>query len=222
MKTAIYISLLLVFTGCSNHSDVSHINQLSIPDTTDRLSRIFFNRIENAANELDLQDLKESTDSFEIRVWALIGVMNRHRVYVIKPKRKEWICLEYEFKNSWMGMDNGVDPLITRTAFLVDTFSVRKYQPEITWQEFTQKLEDQNIYNLPTQIEIPHWKNLVSDGHTFVIEYLHNREYGFYFYNCPDLYAEDFEQCRKMTNILGILEEEVGFAMWNNINFRCR
>jgi len=57
------------------------------------------------------------------------------------------------------------------------------------------------------------------DGYGYTVEYAYKSIYRNYYYGCPDIYEEQFVECKNMTNIAGIFDKE--FEMMPN-GCRCK
>ena len=109
------------------------------------------------------------------------------------------------------------------TNYTIDTFWVKKLQPRTNWRAFFKAIAKEDIYNLPSQSEIKGWKNEVDDGLTFSIEFATKEKYKFYSYNCPDVYENQFKECKHMVNILNVFDKEFGLRMdiFGEEKYRC-
>jgi len=54
---------------------------------------------------------------------------------------------------------------------------------------------------------------------SFKVEFRKDDQYRYYEYHCPDVWAEESEDCRKMQGILATIDKEIGLGMWH---FRCK
>jgi len=200
---------------------------MELPDTSmSHKPDIMYEVKKKAADELMLNKLENGSDSLELRLWARVEVLSGGQVFVIKKISNQWIGLHYFYH-----IKSGIIPLnyheLTKwaTDFTVDTFCVKKIKPVTGWKTFFVAVEKENIYKLPSQSDIKGWKNTVTDGITYSIEYATKDKYKFYSYNCPDVYENEFMECRQMTNILSVFNREFGLNMGifeeKNI-YRCR
>lgn len=74
-------------------------------------------------------------------------------------------------------------------------------------------LEKENIYNLPDQQDISSWDSLgvtIADGISYSVEFANRERYKYYSYNRPQEFAKHFKECRNMSNIIQILDREIG------------
>jgi hypothetical protein len=177
-----------------------------------------------AEEELLLNKLENGSDTLELRLWAKVEVLMGGQVFVIKKIKGKWTCLHYTyFYKREVDYENGMDYFKWYSNIAIDTFWVKKLQPNSNWKTFFYEIEKENIYNLPSQSDIKGWSNIVNDGYTFSIEYATKDKYKFYSYNCPDVYENKFKECRQMSNILRIFNKEFGLKMgiYENEKYRC-
>jgi len=219
------VSMLIFFSSCHNKTAEKPSVKMELPDTSKtHQPDLMYEVKKKAADELMLNKLENGADSFELRLWAKVEVLNEGQVFVIKKINNQWNCLHYSYleKSGVMPM-NPNDLVKWATDFTIDTFWVNKKHPAANWDGFFKDIEKENIYNLPSQADIKGWKNSVSDGFTYYVEYATKDKYKFYWYNCPDVYENKFKECRQMTNILSVFNREFGLKMGfpEENRFRC-
>ncbi len=216
------IAIVLTLFGCQNETKTDKaIFLLDLPDTSKTHQPDIFYEVKNkAVDELNLNRLENGVDSFELRLWTKVEVTNGGQVLIIKKINDNWTCLDYSYLESQQDFKEGQNIIDHMTSFTIDTFWVKKKQPHTDWITFLSEIEKEKIYELPAQTEIDGWENRVSDGYTYYIEFANKDKYKFYWYNCPDIYEEEFAECQHMTNILGIFNTEFGLKMGSS--YRCR
>jgi hypothetical protein len=198
---------------------------IDLPDTSiTHRPDIVYDITQQLAKGLALNKLENGCDSFELRLWANCSVTNGGQVFVIKKTDSTWTCLNYFYvRSSKQYQKYYSKPWITR--YTVDSFWVKQRHPKTSWENFFKSIQEQNIYELRAQREIKGWKNIVTDGKEFEIEYATRNLYRFYDYHCPDIYEDTFIECRQMTNILDIFNKEFGLTIgWEEMGehpFRC-
>jgi hypothetical protein len=183
---------------------------LDLPDTTRNHSpNIFYESKKSVTKGLNLNELENGVDSLEIRFWIRIEVFSGGDIFVIKKINDKWTCIHYryyekhkEWKNDVSNMENFYYNLE------IDSFSVRKNEIKTNWPNFFVTVKNTGIYKLPVQDEIKNFKNIVSDGITYYVEFATNSKYKFYYYNCPKAYMKKHEECRKMVEIIEIFKQE--------------
>jgi len=226
-KMRIPIALLLIFLilGACNSKQVKEQNNftLILPDTSKtHQPHIFYENKKYLTEELNLRKLEFNTDSFELRLWVKFELITGGQVYSLKKINSQWTCLHYSYYEQESDSPVEHEVYDNISYFTVDSISVKKKTPKSGWSKFLGEIEDANIYNLPDQSDIKGWENLVTDGNTFYVEYATKTKYKFYSYNCPDLYEDDFVECRQMIKILEIFNKEIGIDVGLNGNYRCR
>ncbi len=165
---------------------------------------VFYEVKKNAATELNLNKLENGIESFELRLWSKFEVFNLGHVMIIKRINNHWTCLDYTYIESRKEVFDYI------TDFTIDTFWVKKKQPKSGWRSIFTEIKKEGIYDLPTQSKIDGWEHNICDGITFYIEFATKNKYKFYSYNCPDVYEDNFKECKHMTNILEVFDEEFG------------
>ncbi|GEM_PF-1663771 len=214
--------LIVALSACNNIGREKPTFKIVLPDTSaTHQPDIFYEVKKKAAQELMLNQLENGSDSFELRLWAKVEVMPLGQVFIIKRIDNKWTCLNYNYVETakWSPGPNMLD---YAKAFSIDTFAVKKLEPKTNWKTFFNAIEKEDIYNLPSQSDIKGWKNKVSDGYTFYVEYATKYKYKFYWYNCPDVYENEFKECRQMSNILSVFSKEFGLRMGMSGTDNCR
>lgn len=215
----------LTFFGCNKHikSDNNETNfVLELPDTSKKDFPIIYKVKENLVKELNLQNLENGVDTFELRLWVKSEPTNGGQVFIIKKIKNEWTCFNYfyiEGKFKWIDNREIYENFYN---FSVDTFWVKKRNPKSNWINFMQKIDKEGIFELQNQSDIIGWKDIVEDGITYSVEYANNSKYRFYSYNCPDVYSDNFIDCKRMTNILEIFDEEIGLNLIYGNRYKCK
>lgn len=215
------IALLSILFACQNEIITDRTNFLmDLPDTSGSQQTIIFYEIKNrAVDELNLKKLESGVDSFELRLWTKVEVTNGGQVLIIKKVNENWTCLDYSYLESQQDFQVGQNVIDYLTSFNIDSFCVKKKQPKTDWATFLKEIEKEKIYDLPSQSEISGWENKVSDGNTYYVEFANKDKYKFYWFNCPDIYEKEFNECRHMSNILGIFDSEFGLRVQHN--YKC-
>lgn len=214
--------VIIFFLSCKEEKSTNRNNpSLNLPktDITHLPNNIHYEVKNKIVNELILNKLENGVDSFELRLWTKIEVSNGGNILVIKKINDAWTCLEYSYletRKDYKGEQNVIGYV---TSFTIDTFWVKKLQPLSDWENFLTEINKENIYELPTQSDIIGWKDIVTDGYTYNIEFATKNNYRFYTYNCPDIYEDDFKECQHMTNILAVFNKEFGLKMGSS--YRC-
>jgi hypothetical protein len=220
----IFILILILF-ACNNVDKQKSTFTVVLPDTSvTHQPDIFYERKKKAEQELMLNKLENGSNSFELRLWAKVEVLMSGQLFVIRKIKNDWTCLHYNyFYKRNLGSENSKNFIELMTNFTIDTFWVKKLQPRTNWRTFFNAIAKEDIYNLPTQSEIKGWKNKVHDGYTFSIEFATKEKYKFYSYNCPDIYENQFKECKHMSNILSVFNKEFGLRMgiFGEDKYRC-
>jgi hypothetical protein len=219
------LSILILFS-CQHKTDTNKQRfTLEIPDTSKtHYPDIFYESKKKVVDELKLNRLENGADSFELRLWANVEVTNAGQIFIIKKVKKQWTCLHYFYlkkEGNWNS-----DIIKMATNFTIDSSWVETEHPKTNWNSFFKAIKKENIYELPIQSDIKGWKPIVDDGFTYYVEYATRDKYKFYYYNCPDVYENEFKECKQMTNILDVFYKEFGLTLglekYGEHPYRCR
>jgi len=218
------ILLVVIIAGlfcCGQRKDDSRKLTIEIPDTTESDLDIFPYLYKNRlVDELNLQRLEHGVDSFELRFNTRISVLKcgLGQMLVFKKQNEEWTCLEYQYIVQDVPFGSVQNTLDYATGFTIDTILVYKHKPVSGWKNLFAALEKENIYNLPDQEDISSWDSLgvtIADGTSYSVEFINQDRYKFYTYNTPQDFVKYFKECQNMSNIIDILDKEIGVK--NNI-----
>jgi hypothetical protein len=193
-----------------------------LPDTSKtHQPDIFYEIKKKMVSELKLQPLENGIDSFEFRLWAKLEIADLQQLYVIKKNENKWNCIHYIFKITHTGRPN-ISDIERLTSFKIVSQSAENIKPKTSWSEFFKKIEAENIYKLPSQGDIENFENIVNDGITYYVELADTSHYKFISYNCPDVYADKYEECQQFVNFLKIFNDEFGLKVGMNGEFLCK
>jgi hypothetical protein len=166
--------------------------------------------------ELNLQPLKNSTDSFELRLSAKIPVYKFHygQLLVIKKYKTIWRCLEYNYIFRTAPFGSTDEEYFDQYA--IDTIWIYKKYPKSGWVKFFEKINNKGIYDLPKRQVIEKALDslhiTLADGVSYRIEFVNGVQYRNEAYNSPQVFVDKIPACRKITNIIKIFDEEFGVA----------
>lgn len=151
---------------------------------------------------LNLNNLENSSDSLEIRIWSKAGVKRFGQLIIIKKNYIGWNCFVYLYLEKL-----NIDPF----EIQIDTFSVEKRVPKSGWPIFLNEINKYKIYDLPNQEDIKGWKDKeISDGTNYAVEFIKHGKYKIYHYHSPDLYLE-YSNSKQMVELLSLLKQEINF-----------
>lgn len=228
MKLCILFVFLILLTCCQDNAKKDFIIDLPKIDSSLHLGRdVSFELTNNLTEELNLHKLKNGVDSFELRLRASISVTRFNLLFLIKKANDSWICNRYLFKYKHEGVERkrerGIDgfSLDDWLDVAVDSFRVEKLTPKSGWSSFIQKLDSTKIYELPSQNEIENWRDEVTDGIDYYVEFANNKKYKFIYYNCPDYYAKKYFECKQFNDFVKIIKEEFGMPKYGPYEWKC-
>ena len=192
----------------------NHDLLIEIPDTTESELDIIPYLVKNKlVTQLNLNRLENGVDSFELRFNTRISLIPYGQLLIIKKIDNRWTCIEYNYVIKHPVMASGQKTLDYVQSFAIDTIQVVKKNPSSGWLKFLTSIDSRNIYDLPDQEDIRAWDSLhvaIADGTSYFVEFANDDRYKFYSYTDPQFFAKYFNECRKMTEIIGIFDREFG------------
>lgn len=211
MNRICYIFFSICFLGCKPEDDAIKADFLiDKPDSLD----IIYTVSKHEINNLNLRDLEIGVDSLVLRIWyeeeLWIGGDYMLDIKIDKDGRKNGFLYRYWSKQvdySEMRGDN-----IYELFAKIDSFIVKNVVPKSGWDNFLKQLQRENIYDLPSENNIPGFKSRHTDGYTWIVEVATKNSYRFYYYGTPYIYAKEFRECAQMIKITETLWKEFGFA----------
>jgi len=229
MRQILSILILLLTTYACNNilSNDKQTIEIDLPDTSSsQPSKMYYLTKNKATAELMMDKLENGVDSLEIRLWGQVANLKIGHVYVIKKISNQWTCLDYSYLQTYPTFEGLIYTKVYWTSFIIDTFWINKKQPKTNWNNFFNAIENEGIYDLPSQSEIKGFRSDFIHGIDYFVEYATNKKYKFYWYNCPDCYEDRFQECKHMTNILEVFHREFGLSLKLNPiqenDYRCR
>lgn len=215
MKTINLVPFILisVLFNCQQRNSTSDKLTNDTSDTPEAYQAYLHNLYEDRlAEELNVERLKIGVDSFELRFYTkTVFRFGLQQMIVLKNKNNSWSCLEYQYIMHQVPF--GSDDIEYATKFTIDTIRILKRQPASGWDNFIAALEQEHIYDLPSQFDIPAWDSMnvvIADGTTYSVEFADRERYRYYSYNTPQEFAKYVKECKNMQNIIEIMNREIG------------
>ena len=207
MRQFYLIIVILFFASCK---DQTHSNSPSafvdttktflkeIPTYQDGGISIFYELAKTKQMQLGLDSIEDGFDNLQIRVWYEFALVRDRKLVVITNKDTVWTAIIYNLQVDWDG--------ITETIL---SKNVKVVIPKSGWKTFINKLLDLKILTLPDQNDVKGYGGGF-DGRTYNVEIATKNQYRFYGYWEPQEYQTKFWQAKYMSDILKLLETELG------------
>lgn len=223
-QTTYYIIILLIglFSCGQNDSSKKNTVQIILPDSSKRHEvDIWYRYVKNLRRELNLKDLEIGTDSFELRLYEDFTLGRPERLFIIKNEKSIWTCTiviffarhpivgERRFKEG-----NWKDEF---SNSVVDSFYAFNVKPKCRWDQLADSLKKINIFNLPSQEDIPNFEDIVSDGTEYYFEIATKDYYKFFSYHNPEVYKDkDNKSALAILELISRQLSPVLIGSWGN------
>lgn len=186
--------------GCQNaDSGTSDFKRL-IPDTSNNRYPLVEAAI-NLSTELNLHRIDRGVDSFEFRLW--LSNQEYETVYIVRFADNEWLATVTDY---WVRQPNIGEKGYTGQKYpyrgihaIVDSSRTKRMTLSITYVRFLDSLQTYDIENIPSQKDIPGFKDLVADGFTYAIEISTRRYYKLLSYHSPGSQNDQYGYNLKIT-----------------------
>lgn len=191
--------------------------QIILPDTTiTHYEDLGFERINQLRRELNLKDLSLGVDSFELRIYQEFTLGSPDKLYIIKNENHIWKCSVYEF---WTGSTvEETTPMSYRDMIshtIIDSCEFINVIPKCGWDKFIDSLNLFSTFSIPSQTEIPSFKDVVSDGIDFKFEIATSEKYKYFSYHCPDYYKD--KNNKMATEFLELISRQISPVWFCNL-----
>ncbi len=221
----IILSFTLAISSCGKHENVDlAVNykpanselRIELPDTVQHPYSVYsILHNEHLLDELGMPTLTHGTDSFELRINSQMDILKcgYGQMLVIKKQNGRWICREYQYLIDRVPFENERNERDYYTRFTIDTILIYNRYPVSGIDSLLHALERENIYSLPDMQDIPAADSIgiaIADGVSYTIEFATQNQYKFYTYASPQHLTKYFTECQYMSNILAILDREIG------------
>ena len=210
-----YILFALLFCSCGRdktiivNPDVDQIVR-DIPLDKgywwDGTTNYMYNVYNKRSKILGLDPLYNGFDSLQVRVWLGHSMARVSHVVMLRYTGSGWSAELMEYADSSI--------MLTETHSFRDTILIhfrKPIMPKSGWRYLLQKLEENDILNLPDGCNIPSYSCGGIDGIEYCFEIATSKVYRFYSYWEPEWQAKKFSQAAKVVSFSSILEKEFGF-----------
>jgi hypothetical protein len=194
------IFLCFLFACNSNeHSKQSQFQMLS--DTSRYLGVSDHELHQRLTDALLLPRLDHGVDSFELRVWKEMAIVDLNFVTIVSFKNSSWHLSETTY---WKQFTDDI------RNFKIDSLETRWFTPKISNQAIVDSVTSFRLDTIPTQWQTPNFRNRTADGSTYVIEIATKRFYKRLSYSNPKIYQEVNHQ--KIMAFLNFCSRNFNFA----------
>lgn len=192
----VVISLLL--GSCKNHTGSTSSFKREIPTYIGGNVDIFYQLAKYRQKQLGLDSLENGFHDLQIRVWYDFATAKEQKLIVITNKDTNWTAAIYNWQ---VGRDGKTETILSK--------KLRAVVPISGWPTFSKKLLHLQIVTLPTQDDVEGY-SAGSEGRTYSVELATKDQYRFYSYWEPQVYQDKFWQAKNMSEILKLIETELG------------
>jgi hypothetical protein len=194
-----------------NESFARYITDTSKTHQPDYLSI----ELSNLCSELNLSKIDHGVDSFEMRIW-IDGILSEKDLYIIKIDSSGLYPsqIRYHDRYPYQGEKKFDSKIPQILMMVVDSFKSNRVEYKIGTSNFLDSLKRMEIINIPSQEEIPVFKDNVADGFGVTLEIATNKFYKRLRYHCPAHYAEKGDlNSQKVINLLEFIIRNFNFSM---------
>jgi hypothetical protein len=150
-------------------------------------------------DSLKLDTLQKGYNGLQIRIWYGYSFTHRQQVIVIKNRAGTWSGNYYQFNPVYY---KGSDSLLYFKQQMTLT------EPDISWEDFMDKLFKQQILILPDASKIGKY-DIANDCSGVEIEVATINEYRLYTYSCIFLNNKKIKEFGEMQNIIDLISHHL-------------
>jgi hypothetical protein len=199
MKLIPILLVILIVASCNSNS---RINQIAFKNLT---TDTFFRGLHSSETlALNLSQIDEGVDSFELRVWHGISIVRPKYLIILKYKDSRWILNETTYWVSY-NWKNG-----SPESAILDSLKTKSLPIQPSISKIAESIINFRLDTFPSQSEIPGFVNNVADGFFYDIELATSKYYKYIIYHNPNRYNDPYD--RKITTFLSSLSE---IGVWN-------
>ncbi len=222
IHSLIIIISIITLSSCSCNSQTARTDfKVILPDTSKtHRSNWFYDELINLCSELNFPRLDKGVDSLSIRIW-ISGMIIPHDVISLSYSNGNWFATKTYYWTSFPQIgEKGYKGGITiegMTQMILDSSNTFRIKPNIPFSKLVDTIQYFNILNIPNQNEIPNFRDRVVDGFEYTIEIATKTYYKIISYHCPDVYAKEEINNKKVAEFLKFVSRSLtGFmSCWN-------
>ena len=207
LNTTIILTILfLIACEVKNNSsdyykafiDTTNSFKKEIPADPNIDLNIFYRLIKDKQQQLKLDNLEKGFENLQIRFWYDYALVSEKVLIIIKNIDSTWKASVYNYKVDW---DGRKETVLSK--------KISSVKPKSGWEIFLKKLLDLKILTLPDEKDLTDYGGH-TDGNSYHVEIATKNQYRFYGYGEPQHYKDRFTQAQSMSDILNLLQEELG------------
>lgn len=219
MKHSLIVAISIsIIYSCNSHPEIVKTNfRVILPDTSiTHRSNWFYDEAINLCEELNFARLDKGVDSISIRIW-ISGMVIPLDVISIHYSNNNWFASKTYYWTSFpQPGEKGYKGGITSeglTQMVLDSLQTFRVKPKIPFSDIIDSVQYFNILGIPSQEEIPNFRDTVADGFNYVIEIATKDYYKIISYHCPAAYAKEEINNRKVTEFLDFISRNLSGFM---------
>lgn len=206
----VFLFFVLQFLNCSpKNRNSQKVRELNTSDTFLRYipKDIPLRAIRDYERQLKLDSLDNGFDSVQIRVRYGAGLAGNDRMVILSNSNFEWTGTVLEIEHNYSAT----------TGEFVSLSSANKFVNPISgWENFINKLFDQNILTLPDCSALPSFNNYTfADPDAVDVQIATKNAYRYYCYLNPYNFSDEYTEAKNILFILRTIEKEFDLKpMW--------
>ena len=215
MNTSIKLSFLFLLASCQSLHKDKNSSFEEINTNESRIERQFSDAMKNITLKLNLPDLKNGVDSFEMRIWCPVAPYKQNLI-VIRYIKTEWEISETYIWESYP--EREVKRNDTANHLLevsVDSTKSNQIIPKINNEKFIDTLLSKFAFDFPKLSDFAGSFEIGTDGYRFIFEIAEKNKYQLLSYDCGGSITGKQEFHDKMRKFLDFIKRHLQNDMPN-------
>ena len=151
---------------------------------------------------LNIPKIHNGVDSFELRLWSSLSMTDLQLLTTLRYSDGQWHCTESRY---WIGK---IDEWGKNGFPLADSVQTKKLFSMIPYESILDSLRSYNLWNKPSQHDIPNFVDNTADGMAYTLEIAGNEKFHSITYRNPQAYSDPFN--RQFYSLLKFLSNSIG------------
>jgi hypothetical protein len=202
MRVLLLIVIIILTGSCDSGSSSNSKSFKSF--ISDSLT---FERHQNLTNALNLSQINQGVDSFELRLWSSLAPTDLAILTILKFIDSAWHLTETQY---WISYTNKYP---APDLFILDSSTTKKQGHKVEFSALIDSIESFNLQNIPDQNKIPDFRDGTADGMYYTLEVATKTKYKIFSYHNPARYQDSTN--RKVTDILVFLQRNLNAFVMN-------
>jgi hypothetical protein len=170
-------------------------------DTTKILGVSYNQWHQTLTDAINLSHIDKGVDSFELRLWCDAAMTNISIVTILKYTDSTWRLNQTRYWTKAIGK------LGESRRFSFDSSETKKVIPDLAFEQIFDSLQCFRLDTLPTQLDIPNFRDKVADGMTYIIEVSTKKYYRQLSYSNPFYYDDPYN--KQASNFLKFMAQHL-------------